>query len=373
MEHLPLSDRYLLVLLRLGTGFGVESIPKIPWAYWPDLYCQAWEHGVPALCLDGAKCLPRGKRAPSSMTMRWYGRTSGQRIQQIVFDYAMKNLAQLFRNYGIPFVVFKGPAIASLYPNPERRAHGDIDFYVPSAHFEEAMLTVRTLLGVKVERDNVDKHCAFDFQTVRFEMHYRMETFGYSPHQKYFGNLVENAMRHELPCYHAGEDEIPMLPPMIDLMVLFKHWFNHLLGEGIGLRQTTDLAVAIRAYREKIQPGTLQCHLRAIGYIRAFDTVVALVERYFGVDWGAYWNASPEWTKEKAWDFAERLMHDVLRNGNFGRSSYRFRFGMLKRMETFARFMVHSWRYYPLAPKDIIFMLPKRFLISFRAQLQKHN
>ena len=97
------------------------------------------------------------------------------------------------------------------------------------------------------------------------------------------------------------------------------------------------------------------------------------MERYFGVDWGAYWNGSPEWTKEKAWDFAERLMHDVLRNGNFGRSSYRFRFGMLKRMETFARFMVHSWRYYPLAPKDIIFMLPKRFLISFRAQLQKHN
>ena len=372
-QSLAPAHRCLLALLRLGIGCGTGTLPEIPWACWPDLYCLAWEHGVGALCFDGARCMPKGKGAPVSMMMRWYGETSGQHRQKMAFDAAVEALALLFRHRGIPYVVFKGPAVASLYPDPGRRAHGDIDFFVPSAYFAQAMAAVEAVPGVKVERDNVDKHCAFDFQTVRFEMHYRMETFGYGPHQKYFGNLVENAMRHELPCYHAGEDEIPMLPPMIDLMVLFKHWFNHLLGEGIGLRQTTDLAVAIRAYREKIQPGTLQCHLRAIGYIRAFDTVVALVERYFGVDWGAYWNASPEWTKEKAWDFAESLMHDVLRNGNFGRSSYRFPDGKLKRLETFSRFVAHCWRYRSLAPKDIIYMVPKRCLISFRAQLMHHN
>ena len=60
-QSLAPTHRCLLALLRLGIGCGTGTLPEIPWACWPDLYCLAWEHGVGALCFDGARCMPKGK------------------------------------------------------------------------------------------------------------------------------------------------------------------------------------------------------------------------------------------------------------------------------------------------------------------------
>lgn len=134
-------------------------------------------------------------------------------------------------------------------------------------------------MKVEIKNDDIDKHYSFDHKGVRFEMHYRIETFGCEKHQKYFAKLCDSCFASKLESFSVNGIHIPMYPPLVDLIEVMKHWFNHLIGEGGGLRQTTNLAVLINAYRDRIDVKELKEHLCNIGYLGAMDAVVALVGR----------------------------------------------------------------------------------------------
>ena len=91
-------------------------------------------------------------------------------------------------------------------------------------------------------------------------MHYKIETFGSVKHQKYFNQMID-IIFSKTASFSLNGIEIAMLPVVEDLIVVFRHWFNHLLLEGIGLRQTLDLAVLLNAYKDKIDVALLQKHL----------------------------------------------------------------------------------------------------------------
>lgn len=156
-------------------------------------------------------------------------------------------------------------AVAQFYPSPYSRSMGDVDFYVPSSHFMQAVDVIEKHWHVTIERDEIEKHYCFDFHGIRFEMHYKIETFGSVKHQKYFNQMID-ITSSKTTSFSLNGIGIAMLPVVEDLLVVFKHWFNHLLLEGIGLRQTLDLAVLLNAYKDKIDVALLQKHLQAIGY-----------------------------------------------------------------------------------------------------------
>ena len=57
------------------------------------------------------------------------------RMLYVRFQKALHDFAQLLEREGIPYVVFKGLAVAEHYPHPYLRTMGDLDFYVPPACF----------------------------------------------------------------------------------------------------------------------------------------------------------------------------------------------------------------------------------------------
>ena len=132
-----------------------------------------------------------------------------------------------------------------------------------------------TGLYVEMDKEDVDKHYSFDWQGIRFEMHYQIETLGNCRHQRRFNRMIDEAMAKHMDSFtlcdsDGKETEVCVLPPMEDLIAVFKHWFNHLLVEGVGLRQTLDLAVLLNAYKDKINVGRLMTALDGIGYMKAF-------------------------------------------------------------------------------------------------------
>ena len=287
------------------------------------------------------------------------------RVQKHHFDNVLSEMVLLLQKEGIDFVVFKGPAVASFYPIPASRTMGDIDFYVPEWDYARALKLLESTLDVTVERCDVDKHDSFCYKGIRFEMHYQMETFGSRKHQKYFSNLVDESIEDGNLRYFMLTDgvRVPMLCPEIDLILVFKHMFNHLIGEGVGLRQVTDVAVLIRAYAPTLNIKALREHLQNIGYLKAFDAMVALVGRYYNVSWDAY----GDYLSSKDFRMANMLMADIMKNGNFGRMDYKHRSGWKKRMETTCRFFANCMKYFCLAPWEIMCLVPKRVCISLRA------
>ena len=176
------------------------------------------------------------------------------------FEYAISDFADLMKKHQIPYVVFKGMAVALFYPSPYSRTMGDVDFYIPASDFDKAVGIIESELKVTIEKDEIDKHFCFDYHGIRFEMHYQIETFGNAKHQKYFNRLIDKLLA-STSSFKAKDKDVVILPPIGDLVVVFKHWFNHLLIEGVGLRQTLDLLVLLNAYQDKIDFLLLQKHL----------------------------------------------------------------------------------------------------------------
>lgn len=278
------------------------------------------------------------------------------------YKQALVDFASLMNKYHIPYVIFKGMAVAQFYPSPHSRSMGDVDFYVPASNFDKAVSIIERELKVTIERDEIDKHFCFDYHGIRFEMHYQIETFGNAKHQKYFNCLIDTLLT-STSSFKANSKDVAMLPPLGDLIVVFKHWFNHLLIEGVGLRQTLDLLVLLNAYQDKIDFLLLQKHLKAIGYWKAFKAMVAMMEKRFGlVCANSYcYQVSADYT------YGDMLLREVLLSGNFGRKAYKNHSqGGKKSMETAQRALGHCLKFFRLAPWDICCLLPKRIMITFK-------
>ena len=278
------------------------------------------------------------------------------------FEYAISVFVDLMNKYQIPYVVFKGMAVAHFYPSPYSRTMGDVDFYVPASDFDKAVGIIERELKVTIEKDEIDKHFCFDYHGIRFEMHYQIETFGNAKHQKYFNRLIDKLLA-STSSFKANEKDVVILPPIGDLVVVFKHWFNHLLVEGVGLRQTLDLLVLLNAYQDKIDFFLLQKHLKAIGYWKAFKAMVAMMEKCFGlVCANSYCHL-----ENTDYTYGDMLLREVLSSGNFGRKAYKnLSQGRKKSMETAQRALGHCLKFFRLAPWDICCLLPKRIMITFK-------
>ena len=278
------------------------------------------------------------------------------------FEHTISDFADLMNKNQIPYVVFKGMAVAQFYPSPYSRTMGDVDFYVPASDFDKAVGIIESELKVTIEKDEIDKHFCFDYHDIRFEMHYQIETFGNAKHQKYF-NLLIDTLLTSTSSFKANGKDVAMLPPLADLMVVFKHWFNHLLIEGVGLRQTLDLLVLLNAYEDKIDFLLLQKHLKAIGYWKAFKAMVAMMEQRLGlVCVNSYCHLeSADYT------YGELILREVLSSGNFGRKAYKYHIpGKKKSMETAQRALGHCLKFFCLAPWDICCLLLKRIIITLK-------
>ena len=333
----------------------------------------AQEHAVTGLVANAAvrnRIVIAGGAAEGrgEAVMRLMQQTMAHRQNQRRFEDAVGRFARLMKENGIAYVVFKGLAVARHYPEPFVRTMGDVDFYVPKEDFLRAVEVIEHGLHVEMDKEEVDKHYSFDWQGIRFEMHYQIETFGSHRHQHRFDRMIDEAMAEHTDsfkvCGSEGEEtEVCVLPPEEDLIVVFKHWFNHLLVEGVGLRQTLDLAVLLNVYQDKINIGRLMTALDGIGYMKAFRAMLAMMKLYFGM----YWTDSFFVSDRRDERYADKLMATVMESGNFGRKAYRnHTTGKKKSMETATRALRHCVKFFCLAPKDIIYLIPRRIGITLK-------
>ena len=330
----------------------------------------AREHMVEALVAHpvvGGKvklaCTPTSAAQRQELVMGMLRVEQTRRVQYERFKRILRELAALFRTNGIGYVVFKGVAVASHYQHPFLRAMGDIDFYVLPADFERSIDVLEREWHVKIERDETDKHYCFDWHGVRFELHHRIETFGRKRAQQEFDGWIEDVVRCQPATLDIDGEQLRVLPPVADVVVVFKHMINHLLVEGVGLRQVTDIAILLADYHGKIDVGGLRGRLRSLGYLGVFDAVVAMLDGYLGLPCAKVY--SP--LGKSDYRAARRLLRFVFDSGNFGRRAHAHHSdGWKKSAETAAIAFRHCLFAFGLMPGEILAFVPRRIRISIK-------
>ena len=137
--------------------------------------------------------------------------------------HGQTQLVKTFEEAGVPLVILKGAAAAVYYPEPFRRAMGDVDFLVPQERFEEAAALMEKngyVLSHPATSEN-PRHLGYTKNGIKFELHHH-----FSMDDLDIEDVLIDGLNHRVRAA-VGNYEFPMLPRLSNGVVLLDHLRHH--------------------------------------------------------------------------------------------------------------------------------------------------
>lgn len=258
--------QHLLTLLQLGIGTGkapdnrYETLLVLSIEQWKDLMDLAKRQGVGAIAFDGVQSLfevyPNKIKAANESSvewMRWVYDCTGMMTQYERLNIQQKEsickLADICKQNSLKLMVFKGQANASLYPESNHRAVGDIDCYM----FGEADKGDQLLAGngATVE-NNWYRHSKISFHDETIENHRVLcHTRGSKIKKRMEEELITLLLTSEMK-HINGCGEALMPPVQFNAYFLTYHALHHFTSEGLRMKQILDWAMFIKACQKEV-------------------------------------------------------------------------------------------------------------------------
>lgn len=282
---------------------------------------------------------------PEMVYLKWLGLVakSQQRYREHV--EVLGRVQELLDAKGIDWVLMKGLACGRRYEQPEMRTCGDMDFVVRKEDFYRTLDALEEI--GRVDRTLVHEHHGMAYvDDVQLEPHYKLHNFQYGRNDRAMMRMQEWLMGHR-EWTEIGGHKVPVMPATLESVFLVSHMVNHVYEEGLGLRQVLDYAMFISSSYDEISWEQHDRWLDEMGMMGAHRVFMRICEEYLGVRTNIiHYEYS---TGEKR--FAEKMMADIMRVGNFGRGAYVFdhssRWGELKNYMWVTGRAIRLWRLCP--------------------------
>ena len=339
-----------LLQVTLGTR---EKLSRMPNAQeWERLYEEAENQAIVGILLTGLERLPSEQLPPLEVKLQWIGEVQIIQHENKVKDSAVVDLCEWFLGEDIRFVVVKGQTLAAIYPDNSLRQSGDIDFLVHPDDWSKAFALVERT-GLNIESEHAEKHVEWTKEEVPYEMHHALACFARPRHQRYWENVIEPEIwKHPWTVEIEGY-LVPTLFPVLNVLYVFVHIFEHFIKEGIGLRQIVDwfyLMENVRWKKEDVEQ--LDRWLNGIGLKKAFVGFGAVLTDYLGLSDEAF----PFEISSVYHQKAPVLMKNILEMGNFGHNK-----GTLQGLKHIGRIWSQTWKFGNLAPAEVWWRIPHMF------------
>lgn len=263
-------------------------------------------------------------------------------------------LTGTFQREGTDMLVVKGQTVAALYPYPALRVPGDIDLF--ARHIQnDIMKSVSRSLDIDPPQDNAYKECKFCHNDVTIELHRSLRRFGNNRHQKAWDAMTDEVWNGKPYYVEIDGHHVRTLPPTENAVFLFVHIFFHFIREGVSLRQMCDWALLLHHKHEDIDRQRIKALLCDIGLADAYKAFGAILTSRLGLPTEDFPLTITE--HDKAW--ADMILRDILRCGNFGKRIHNSHHRLCYKMETMCVTLRHTRRYWKLAPQEIRTVVPR--------------
>ena len=310
----------------VGMPKGMEHVD------WEELFQFADEQAIMGVMFEGVKRILEGQGAGEreqevmDVVMEWA--IVAHQIEEQnkrVNEAAMKVTRTLKRN-GFESCILKGQGNGLYYPNPYLRNPGDIDVWVRSERLwvrgyrllrgkkskvREVIRFVKSMNpGAKAVYHHIDGGAC---DGVEVEVHYR-PSFMFNPvHnsrlQRWFRKMAEGGcLMAELP-ENAGSIRIPTRE--FNIIFQLSHIYNHLLHEGIGLRQIIDYYYVLKSNTNCTNNTNSIDLLHYLGLTKIAGAMMWVLHEILGLE--EHYLIAPMDEKR-----GKVLLNEILRGGNFG-------------------------------------------------------
>lgn len=288
---------------------------------WESVMQIAGFHGNNVLIADVASRMTDNKPSPEMLAKMQSGMRNNlfhlMKLRQI-----LTSAVNLLREHGIEPVVLKGFGLAMLYPNPTLRQIGDTDLFVGIANFHEACTLLRTLPGSYNWGEEVDigRHYNIEFGHISLEVHRvsaDIEDAKLYPH--YAAIEQEGLIDHPQRVDYEG---LEMSIPSKEFVVFFTfyHAWHHYLETGVGLRQLSDITMALHSYHGQLDVDKLRQWLNTMRVMKPWQTFGYLLVERLGLP-----EAEMPFYDASCQKRAQKLYRQIMKEGNFKRRSNSFK------------------------------------------------
>lgn len=221
---------------------------------WTKMMAWAERQTIVGVMFHGIEKAEKRVNIPFDALMQWIGYSQTIESRNRIVNRRCAEICQVLSNDGFKTCILKGQGNALMYPKPLLRIPGDIDLYVTNKSIKQIMRYVQTRNSeARALYHHIDLG---NFKETEIEVHYR-PTFMF--------NLVHNYRLQRWFTAH-GEGTMVELPegggnisvPNWEFNIIFQlsHVYNHLLHEGIGLRQIIDYYYLLKSNTIGIVPGS---------------------------------------------------------------------------------------------------------------------
>lgn len=219
-----------------------------------------------------------------------------------------QQINNIMGNY--PFVILKGMAAASYYPNPMLRSFGDIDFLISSSQKQKIEELLSKNGYRNWERDHIC-HVVFKKGNAHLEMHFEIAGIPYGKAGETVREFMTGAVEHPVTAEFDGWS-FPAPQDIYHGLIILLHMQHHMLGEGLGLRHICDWACYLQKTEDKPFWSELLDVFEKIGILTYAKVISKISAMYFHIN-------CPEWAESADEKLCQDVMEDVLTGGNFGR------------------------------------------------------
>ena len=350
-----------LLQISLGTR---DKLSRAPDAQeWGRLYDFSLQQAVAGVIMGGLSRLPDAHLPPQAVKLQWIGVANKIEQDNKAINGAVVSLCRESKEKAIEMIVFKGQTLAAIYPNPMLRQSGDIDYYVRKEDWQKAIddLERRFKCGIisRYVDYTTEKDVQYDCGNIVYEMHKLMLSLASPKHRRYWERVVMPEILSNPRAVNINGYQVPTLAPMHNILYVFAHIFEHLILDGVGLRQFCDLYYLLTTYSlpaDEIR--RLDEHLRMLGLDRAFTGICSILTDYFGMP-AEY---APFPIREIDHKKALVLMQNIVSRGNFGRNvKYINKSGASHSVEHLGRVVSQSCKFVSYAPDEVLWRVPYMF------------
>ena len=239
-------------------------------------------------------------------------------ILQTIFGwYKMLNeqdkLVNLLESYGFKFVIMKGFANATLYPKPELRMSGDIDFLVEWDKYEEVYeLLLRDGFELVGEKDNKKHHVGLRKNGITYELH--RQPGGTRRKQWWQVDFFQQGLQKVESVTLKGYT-FPVFSTLHNGIMLLIHTRAH-FANGIGLRHLLDWLMYAEEY---LTDDFWITEMKTIAEKYKVVELAAAMSRCGQLYFGLLQDRS--WCTYVEEDFCETIITYMFKQGDFGKKA----------------------------------------------------
>lgn len=315
---------------------------------WEGILVFASEQTLDGLMVDALHYLSSESMPIKAIKMQMISRQMQVENSNLRMNEELLAFTAKLEQNNIPHVLLKGQGVASFYPNPLHRVSGDIDLYVPIAHYNTANTMLLSYGGIRSHETR--HHIDYNLHGILWELHHCVHYFQNDRRNKVFMSYLDEAMVASPVHAPVGSGQVRVLPPTMNVLLLLSHMLDHFYVAGFGLRQLCDYALLLdKAYNE-INREKLFRALDELSITRAYRVLGYMCVHYLGLKVDKLMLSPTEEDKS----LAHQIMLDCLRSGNFGRSEAPDRNTLWNWLRYYGRFIWRLMKFGRLCPNEAI-------------------